>query len=113
MSLPDLSGFGILAELIPPFNFGVLAFGTFSPLAVGSIIVTFLLSLLLLNFLSDRFWRTLSQGITPTSGPVRQQLKVKAKWSVPGYGPFIGLSVLGVASALVAYRRLRDEPLGS
>ncbi len=93
VSIPDVPGFGNLAELIPPLNYGVLALGTFSPLTVASILVTFVLSLALLNFSSNRFWRTLSQGITTTSGLKGRQLKVKAKWSVRAYGPLIGLSM--------------------
>ena len=89
-AMPDL---GPLAELIPPFNFGFLATGNLSLVALTSCAMTAALSLIILRFSSNRLWLSLVQGATASVGPERALLGGRQRWAVRSYWTVLGLSV--------------------
>lgn len=89
-TIPNL---GPLAELIPPFNFGTLAAGNLSPVALASCVITVAASLIILRFSSNRLWLSLIQGPATSVGVARVPLGSRPRWTVHSYRAVLGLSI--------------------
>jgi hypothetical protein len=90
VTFPDL---GLLAELIPPFNFGTLATGNLSPLALTSCVITLAVSLIILRFSSNRLWVSLIQGPPTSPSAARLSTGTRPGWTVRGHQAVLGLSI--------------------
>jgi len=131
VTFPDL---GLLTELIPPFNFGTLAAGNLSPMAMTSCVITLAMSLVILRFSSNRLWMSLIQGPAISSGAVRPSVGARPGWTVRGHRTVLGLStkdlkllvrspqrlatfiaypVLFILPILISFLQLLGKPLGA
>jgi hypothetical protein len=131
VTFPDL---GLLAELIPPFNFGTLAAGNLSPLAVTSCVITMTMSLIILRFSSNRLWMSLIQGSPTSPRAVRPSVEARPGWTVRGHRTVLGLSikdlkllvrspqrlatfivypVIFILPILISFLQLQGKPLGA
>lgn len=84
---------GLLPELVPPFNFGTLAYGNLSPIALTSCAITMVFSLVFLRFSSNRLWMSLIQGPTTSTHAVRPSPRAGPKWTVRSNQALLGLSI--------------------
>ena len=90
------SDLGAWPELIPPFNFGAIASGNLSALALTSCAVTVVFSLIFLRFSSNKLWMSLIQGPKTSAYAARPSPKAGPKWIVNSHRAILGSSIKDV-----------------